>query len=471
MNDPACDLMIVGAGPAGLEAAVTAARHGLDVVLADENAALGGQIYRNITAQDPKSAHILGHDYAAGSSLASEFNASCARYLGSCTAFMIEHSENGGFDVGLSSQGSSTFHHARAVLIATGATERPFPIPGWTLPGVMTAGAAQTLLKSGGIVPQRPTVLAGTGPLLYLLAAQYARAGVKLEALLDTTPGANWLRALPHLPAFLTSSYFAKGLSLLREVIKNHRIIRDVTALAAHGEGKLTHVTATTKSRTLHFDATTLLLHQGVVPQVNLAMATGAEHDWNEERLAFEPRLNAHGESTMPGLFIAGDSAGIGGADVARHAGARAALGILMHLGHGDCAEADNTARRALASAARGRAFLDRLYRPLPLFRMPADDVIVCRCEEVTAGEIRKLTAQGAQGPNQIKAFCRAGMGACQGRNCALTVCELMAAQRAKSPADIGHMRLRAPVKPITVGQLAALDRPVPARLNDAAQG
>jgi NADPH-dependent 2,4-dienoyl-CoA reductase/sulfur reductase-like enzyme len=456
MTEPPCDLLIIGAGPAGMQAAVTAARHGLGVVVADENPAPGGQIYRNAHARHASLTHVLGPDDAAGRDLAAAFAASGAKHMAGATAFMIERAGPDGFDVGLLSPAGARMHRARKVLIATGALERPFPISGWTLPGVMTAGAAQTLLKSGGIVPEGPTVLAGTGPLLYLLAAQYARAGVRLEALLDTTPRGNWLGALPHLPEFLTSPYVAKGLRLLREAHAAHRIIRHVSDLAAHGDGSLSHVTATAGGRPFRFEARVLLLHQGVVPQVNLAMASGAAHDWQAERLAFEPRLSADGESSVPGLFIAGDSAGIGGADVARHSGEVTVLAILNALGRSNAQRATE-ARATLARKLRGRRFLDRLHRPAPSFRMPADDVIICRCEEITAGEIRRLTTRGAQGPNQIKAFCRAGMGPCQGRSCALTVTELMAHQSGKTPEDIGHMRLRAPVKPLTVGQMAAM--------------
>lgn len=456
MSGAGSDLLIIGAGPAGMAAAVTAARAGLTVTAADENPAPGGQIWRNIGARDARLASVFGADDGNGGALAGAFRSCGARHLPGTTAFMIERAGSDGFDVGLLSPDGARMHGALTVLIAAGALERPFPIPGWTLPGVMTAGAAQTLLKSGGIVPDGPTVLAGTGPLLYLLAAQYARAGVKLAALLDTTPRGNWRRALPHLPAFLASPYAAKGLALLREAMAAHPLVRGVTALAAHGEARLTHVTATAGGKDLRFEAATLLLHQGVVPQVNLAMASGAAHDWNPERLAFEPRLGPGGESTVTGLFIAGDSAGIGGADVAAERGRLAALAILARLGRPDPA-AEAAALASLARTLRGRVFLDRLYRPAPQFRMPADDVIICRCEEVAAGQIRALTARGAQGPNQVKAFCRAGMGACQGRNCALTVTELMAAQTGKSPGDIGHMRLRAPVKPITVGQMASL--------------
>ncbi len=347
---------------------------------------------------------------------------------------------------------------ARTILIATGALERPFPIAGWTLPGVMTAGAAQTLLKANALVPEGPVVLAGTGPLLLLLAAQYARLGVRPEALLDTTPSGSWRAALPHLPSFLTGPSFAKGLGLLREALRSTRIIRGVTALAAEGDGRLQAVRFTAGGIERRIAARTLLLHQGVAPQLNLAMASGVAYGWSDDRLAFEPRLSDAGESAIPGLFLAGDCAGIAGAEAARHSGARVAHAISGRLGRSVAPDASDALHRR---ALKGRRFIDALYRPASGFRRPADDVVVCRCEEVTAGEIRRLARAGAQGPNQAKAMSRAGMGPCQGRLCGLTVAEIMAAEWGRSPDAIGHYRLRPPVKPMTLAEIAMLTEPV----------
>jgi thioredoxin reductase/bacterioferritin-associated ferredoxin len=454
-----CDLLIIGAGPAGLCAAVTARRGGLSVTVIDENPTPGGQVYRGIRGGPLATSPLLGSDYAAGRSLSEAFAACGAQHLAGSGAFMIEPATTG-FTVGIVTGQAARMIAASHVLIATGALERPVPIPGWTLPGVMTAGAAQTLLKASAIVPDGPTVLAGSGPLLYLLAAQYARAGVRLAAILDTTPRSNWREALPHLPDFLRSPYLVKGLDLLRKSATAHRIIRQVTALEAVGETQLRLVKAVAQDREITIAATTLLLHQGVVPQINLAMASGVTHRWNMARLAFEPELSADSETNVPGLFIAGDSAGIGGAEAAVARGEIAALAVLERVdrqGRISRQAAMIAARRALARALRGRAFLDALYRPAPQFRMPADDVIICRCEEVTAGTIRRLISSGTQGPNQMKAFTRTGMGPCQGRSCGLTLTELFAEATGRDPDAIGHLRLRAPVKPITVGQMANL--------------
>jgi bacterioferritin-associated ferredoxin len=347
------------------------------------------------------------------------------------------------------------------VILATGALERPFPIPGWTLPGVMTAGAAQTMLKSSGLVPDGQTVIAGQGPLLWLLAAQILRLGGRIDRILDTTERRNYLAALPHAFAFVTSPYFAKGLAMMREVRAKVPVVTGVSELAATGDGRLATVTCVAGGRRETIPAELLLLHQGVVPNVNLAMAAGIEHRWDDLQLCWSPVLDRDGSTSVEGIAIAGDGAGIGGAAAAIVRGRIAARAAVEGLAPAAAAKLTpmSTFRASLAQAERGRAFLDTLFRPARQFRIPAGDTIVCRCEEVTAKDILDAVAIGATGPNQLKAYRRTGMGPCQGRLCGLTVTELMAQARSKSPQEIGYYRLRAPVKPITLAELAAVPK------------
>jgi NADPH-dependent 2,4-dienoyl-CoA reductase/sulfur reductase-like enzyme len=359
-------------------------------------------------------------------------------------------------ELAVSVGGGSAFVKAGRVIIATGAQERPFPIPGWTLPGVMTAGAAQTMLKSSGLVPDCPTVLAGQGPLLWLLAAQILRLGGRIDRMLDTTPRANYMAALPHAFAFMTSPYFRKGLAMMREVRAKVRVTSGVTELAAAGDGKLDSVTYVAGGKRETLSAELLLLHQGVVPNVNLAMAAGVEHRWNELQLCWTPVLDADGNSSIPGIAIAGDGAGIGGAQAAVARGRRAG-GCAIKALRPHAKVVDTSAE--LTRAERGRAFLDVLFQPAKQFRIPQGDTTVCRCEEITARDVLDSVAIGATGPNQLKAYRRTGMGPCQGRLCGLTVTELMADARGKSPQEIGYYRLRAPVKPIMLSELANLPK------------
>jgi NADPH-dependent 2,4-dienoyl-CoA reductase/sulfur reductase-like enzyme len=451
------DVVVIGAGPAGLAAAATTAEAGLSTLQLDENVGPGGQVFRAIASTPVTERDQLGADYWGGADLVQAVRAGSAEMIQRATVWSLDRN----LEIAVSISGASAFIKARRVIVATGALERPFPIPGWTLPGVMTAGAAQTMLKSSALVPDGRTVIAGQGPLLWLLAAQILRLGGRIDRILDTTHRGNYFAALPHAFAFLTSPYFTKGLAMMREVRAKVTVVSGVTELAAAGDGQLGGVSYVAGGQREMIPADLLLLHHGVVPNVNLAMAAGIEHRWDELQLCWSPVLDPYGNSSIASIAIAGDGAGIGGAGAAVFRGRIAARVAVEALAPTAAAKLTPMAalRADLVKAERGRAFLDTLFRPAPQFRIPAGDTIVCRCEEVTAKDILDAVAIGATGPNQLKAYRRTGMGPCQGRLCGITVTELMAQARGKSPQEIGYYRLRAPVKPITLAELAAVPK------------
>jgi len=451
------DVAVIGAGPAGLAAASLAARAGLSTILLDENQGPGGQVWRGVTSTPVKETRLLGDDYWAGARLVEEVRASSAEILQGATVWSLDRH----LEIGISMSGGSQFIRAGRVIIATGALERPFPISGWTLPGVMTAGAAQTALKSSGLIPDGRTVVAGQGPLFWLLTAQILRMGGHIDLVLDTTERRNYFRALPHAAGFLRSPYFLKGLAMMREVRSKVRVVSGVTKIAASGKDRIESVSYEVGGQSASVPADLLLLHQGVVPNVNLAMAAGVKHRWDEIQLCWSPILDANGGTSVEGIAIAGDGAGIAGALAAVERGriaARAAVEALKPKAGAKVPDMQ-TLQADLAKAERGRTFLDVLFQPPRQFRIPQGDTIVCRCEEVTAQDILDSVAIGATGPNQLKAYRRTGMGPCQGRLCGLTVTELMAEARGKTPEEIGYYRLRAPVKPITLSELASLPK------------
>ena len=453
------ELAVIGAGPAGMAAAITAAELGVDTIVLDEQATPGGQIYRAIGETRLRDPAILGEAYWRGAGLVEAFHASAAHYVPQAAVWTA--SADG--EIGVAVAGSVRMLRAKRIVLATGALERPFPIPGWTLPGVMTAGAAQILLKSAAMVGAGRVVLAGTGPLLWLIAAQYLRAGGTFAAILETTPRGNLGRALPFLPGFLRSTHLREGFELMAEVRRRASVVRSVIALRARGEDRLTDITYRTGAGLeVSVRADTLLLHQGVVPNVNLALALGCKHVWNEAQLCFVPALDAWGQSSVAIVAIAGDGAGISGAVAAEQRGRLAALGAAFQLGRIDQVVRDQMAAphlAALRKAQLGRRFLDRMFRPARRFRLPRGETLVCRCEEVTARQVRDAAALERVGPNQLKAYLRCGMGPCQGRLCGLTVTEILADTHGRSPDEVGYYRLRPPVKPITVGELASLPK------------
>lgn len=453
-------LVVIGAGPAGLSAAATAASHGVETALLDEQPAPGGQIYRNIEKVPERRAELLGGEYRHGADLVAALRASGAEHFHETTVWSLD----GEREIGLLQAGQARLLHADQVIIATGAQERPVPFPGWTLPGVMHAGAGQILLKQAGVVPNEGVVLAGSGPLLLLLAWQYLRAGVEVKAVLDVQPLSNWLRAAPYLPkALLAHHYITKGLGYKRD-------LRAAGVLTCHGIQELRAVGGDSvhaveylyRNRLQRIETPLLLTHFGVIPQTHLSRAAGCAHAWDAAQLCWRPACDHWGATDLDGIGIAGDGAGIGGARTAEHGGRLAALNALHALGRIDRAERDRLGKRDLRwmkDELRIRPFLDAMFRPPKrMLRHPVDEEILCRCEEVTAGDIRQALGNGHRSPNAVKFHTRCGMGPCQGRQCADSVAQLIAAETGVKPQDVEPYRVRPPVKPVTIAQMAGLE-------------
>lgn len=452
------DLVVIGAGPAGMAAAITAARYGLRTALLDEQAHPGGQIYRNITKVSRSVAKVLGPSYGHGTSLTDSLAKSGVDLYFDSSVWNVDR------DLTVTANGQGRAFQVRApqLIAATGAMERPSPLPGWTLPGVMNAGAAQIALKSAGMVPSGRVVLAGGGPLLLLVAKQLLAAGAQVVGVVETSPASNRWRALRHLPSALGApDYLLKGAHMLWQ-LRRAGIPHYTGAynLRVQGADRAQALSFTAQGHPQELAADLVLLHHGVVPNTQLSRLLRVEHDWDPAQLAWHPRVDTWGETSLPGFRVAGDSGGIEGALAAEHRGTRAALGAAQALGLGQAAARERQAQdtaRALARHRRIRPFLDALYEPPPWLSAPEDETIVCRCEEVTARQIRDMAHLGCQGPNQTKFFSRCGMGPCQGRMCGWTVTQILAKELNQPPEAIGAYHIRAPLKPIPLASLAAL--------------
>jgi NADPH-dependent 2,4-dienoyl-CoA reductase/sulfur reductase-like enzyme len=362
----------------------------------------------------------------------------------------------------LTCEGHASILKPRFVLLATGAQERPMPFPGWQLPGVMTVGGAQILLKTARQVPDQPIWLAGTGPLLLLYAHQLIASGGAVAGILDTTPPGRLAASARLLLGAIPYGWrdLFRGMGWLLRM-RRLRIIREVAAIEAIGSDRLAAVRYTKRGGVIGEIATDqLLVHDGVVPGIHATFAAGCEHRWNSVQRCFEPVLDKFGASSNPAIFVAGDGASVAGARAAALSGRLAAIGIACAAGNLSAASAETAAaplRADLAAAARFRRFLDALYPPS---EMPIPDAtLLCRCEEVTAGQVRKsLSGRAKLGPDGVKIDTRAGMGPCQGRQCGLSLTRLVSEVHGGSPDDVGFVRIRPPLKPLTLGELATLD-------------
>ena len=454
------DLIVIGAGPAGMSAAHRAAALGLSVLILDEQPVAGGQIYRNVDRASAARNDILGKDYTHGRTLTEGLHHENITHLMGAVVWQIED----GTRVAFTQNGKGALAVGQRILLATGALERPMPLPGWTLPGVMTAGAAQILLKQSGIACQG-AVLIGSGPLLYLIATQMVCAGVPPLALVETQTTGDLTKSMRHLGGALRGwPYLVKGLRMLWD-LRRAGIPRYVgaTGIAIEGDQSAQAVTFKIGKSAHRIACDTVLLHHGVVPNTQAARSIDIPHLWDGAQNCFVPEYDAWGRSAVATVFIAGDGAGIGGAKAAALAGEIAALEIahdLEKLSEPARDDAAHNLRKHLAAERAARPFIDAAYPPYAGAIAPPDDTIICRCEEVTAGDIRRFAGLGCLGPNQAKAFGRSGMGPCQGRYCGLSVSQILAASNKISLDDTGYFRIRPPLKPVTLGELAAMDIP-----------
>ena len=481
------ELAIVGAGPAGMSAAIAAREHGIDVLVLDEQTAPGGQIYRNVetvTAERPNAARVLGEDYVAGVALARAFRGCGARYSTRTSVWEVgtvarRADGTAPFELGVLRDGIARMVYAHCVIVATGARERAAPVPGALLPGVMGAGGAQSLLKSSGLVPDAPAVIAGSGPLVYLIACQLVRAGAPVRAVLltmspgRTAAGGRFRHVAAALPqAFAMPGELRKGI-VWRCVLAGRGVkVMRADGLAIEGGERVEAVRFTHRGRERSMDASLVLLHEGVIPNAHLTLAAQLDHVRDDRQHGLRPAVDEWGETSDRGLLVAGDCAHILGAQAAVDSGRLAALEAAYRLGRIDSSRRDALAmphRASLERRRRFQTFLDRMFEPGAAVLRPSDPAVtVCRCEEVTVAEIEHVIARGCPGPNQAKAFTRCGMGPCQGRMCATAVSEIFAGRRGAGPDTgistgteagvVGHYSIRPPVKPLTVGELAALE-------------
>lgn len=449
----AYDCVIVGAGPAGMSAALTLTEHGVTPLMLDRGARAGGQIFRSAAASPLPDASVLGPDYNAGAGLINTYEACGADHRAGADVWHV--GEEG--KILFSQDGDTHEAQAREILLCPGAIERPMPIKGWTLPGVMTAGAAQVMLKSDAMAAEN-AVFVGSGPLLYLIVAQYLRLGVKVAALVDTTPRQNYLQAAPLISGALgVPAMLKKGLSLLWEIRRaGIPVYRNVTGLEVIGDTKVEGL-CIAGGQTIVTE--TVFLHHGVTPNPNMTRALGLEHSWDEDQLTWHVTRDQYGQTSVPHVAVAGDGGAIVGADGAQSEGRLAALNILHRLGRLSAVERDRLARPDLAilhKLAGFRRFIDRLYRPAEALRVPQqDDTLVCRCEERSLSDLRTGFDSGAHDPNALKSLTRCGMGPCQGRQCGPMISQLLATWRDEPIAEVGYYRLRSPQRLLSLEEFS----------------
>ena len=451
-------IVIVGAGPAGMRAAEQLVAAGQRPVVVDEGTRHGGQVYRQPPAVLQRERRDLyGFETARASAVLDRFEALRPQidYRPETLAWQVEASA-----LQVLHAGRNSTLPFDALILAPGATDRVLPFPGWTLPGVYTLGAAQVALKYQGCLIGPRVVFAGTGPLLYLVAWQYAAHGGQVAAVLDTAPAsAKWLAA-PRLlarPAVAAKgAYFVARLRMTGVALHG-----GVTLVKAEGSARVTALTwraggaANASTHTTECDA--IGFGHGLRSETQLADLAGCAFEFSALEQAWLPTCDAAGRSSVHGVYLAGDGASILGADAAELSGARAALAAIEDLGlpPAEPEQAAQIERDLLAHAQFRRGLETAFAPPLRWAAEAPDELIVCRCEEVTADELRACVREtGTREMNRLKALTRIGMGRCQGRMCAPAASRLLAHAAGCGLHEVGRWRGEAPIKPIPIAML-----------------
>jgi NADPH-dependent 2,4-dienoyl-CoA reductase/sulfur reductase-like enzyme len=450
------DLLVVGGGPAGLSAALAARQCGAEVVLLDERPALGGQYFKQLSPAHAFAAGRPGdRQYGDGARLIEAVRAAGVRIHSGAQVW----SGFAGPEIALGGPDGGTVLRPRRLVLATGAYERGLPVPGWTLPGVMTTGAAQTLLRAYRVLPGRRVLVAGNGPLNLQVAAELVEAGAEVAAVAELArrPG---LGALPDLfQAAVTSPDLLRDgagyLARLRwagvPVLWGHILAEAVGPAGGRVEEAVLALAGGSGLRRYAVDA--ICMGYGFLPQIELARAIGCDHEIDPRSGALLAVRGEDGRTSLPEVFVAGDAGGLGGARAAQVQGRMAGLAAARDLGY----SAGQTPRLS-AELRRHRRFQAALWRifeadpPMP----PASGVTVCRCENLTLGDVEAALETGAETPGALKRMTRLGMGRCQGRYCMPLLTALLAARRGGPVAAADYPAPRAPAKPVRIVDLAA---------------
>lgn len=446
-------IVIVGAGPSGVRCAETLVAAGLRPTVIDENRRDGGQIYRrqpdNFTRPYAK---LYGTEAGKAQGLHESFDALRDKidYLPETLAWNI-------FDKKLHvvrDEVASALPYD-ALIICSGATDRLMPLKGWHYAGTYSLGASQIALKAQACAIGRQIVFLGTGPLLYLVASQYLKAGANVAAVLDTSPLMHRVMAFPKLMA--RPSVLLNGLSLVAGIKgAGVPLLTGVTPVEIKGDsenGVQTVLIRDSRGNERSFECDAVAMGYHLRPETQLADLARCAFRFDQETRQWLPEVGEDGRTSVPGVYLAGDGMRVLGADAAEIGGRLAAMAVLKDFGFQVQEDKLQRLRTEQASMERFRQGLAQAFPwPAQQAAQLPDEAIVCRCETITAGELRRTVREmGAQEANRAKALCRVGMGRCQGRYCGHAGAEVIAHAAGVPVEQVGRLRGQAPVKPLSI--------------------
>ncbi|RYD60084.1 MAG: FAD-dependent oxidoreductase [Sphingomonadales bacterium] len=460
------DVAIVGGGPAGQAAALQVLAAGLSTCMIDEQQRPGGQILRQPPRELSYGGWMQGGLYRNLREQLARIEADPRLdWIGGTSVLGLAResaSEGGGFTLSLSGARTRELR-ARRVLVAAGCYDMPVALPGWTLPGAMSVGAVQTLLKAQGVLPGQRFALFGTHPLMFVLAEQLVEAGAQVAAVTFAQGFGTMARlALPHVPAAsATPTPLLAALRSWRKLRKAGVPIHYGAPVArVAGDGARVNGIELADGRAIACDVAAMCY--GFLPQSDLPRAAGAQVVWSDPAGGWETRHDAWMRASLPGLYVAGETTGVTGADAAVAEGGIAGLAMASDAGAIDARTA--TREHGLLTSRRREldgfiALLRSVADPRPWLPQSDPQTLICRCEDVDAATVDGAIAQALQvgssfGASAIKLRCRAGMGLCQGRSCEHALVRRIAAAQGRPAGEVAGFRARFPARPVPIDEL-----------------
>lgn len=463
------DIAVLGAGPAGANAALEGSRLGCRVVMIDEQSQAGGQVWR------AKSAAILSApetpETSAGNQLRQAVSQSAIAHLGDARVWQIERVSDG-WSLQVLVGGRSETITARALVLATGAREFVQPIPGWTLPGVIGLAGATALMKQALMPPGHRTVVSGSGPLVFFVASEIRRLGGTVAAVVTPNSRMDWIGALPSMcrrPDLMwRGMVWMADLMLARVPIFWRHAVSEVGGEDAVSSVQISKLgpdwTALRTAKTMAADS--LCLGNGLIPALEAAQLAGLEITHAPELGGWVPQVAEDGRTNVDGVFMCGDGAGIRGASAAEIHGKLAGLSAAEFAGK-QVGSQKQRLRRSYAAASRFGLAMTALSVPRPgLEKLTTPQTIMCRCESLSRGQLLHEIEAGAASTNAVKSGLRAGMGPCGGKFCQTAIARLVASTEGLEEGAVPPHTARPPLRPVPVsalaGDFAYSDLPIP---------
>ena len=461
-------VLVIGGGPAGMSAALATTAAGLRTLLVDERPTLGGQIFKQpgpgFTVTDPQA---LGAQWRFGRSLVDRADACPATKALRTSVVDLEPDAVGWTAILADDDGTRAVSAAR-VIIAPGAQDRPVVFPGWTLPGVLTAGGLQTLAKTQRFLPGRRMVFAGSGPVALAFPAQLADFGADIAVALEAGPAPG----PPDVAGIARSAWgntdLLRDAAHYRSRLLRHRVPLRYGRMVVRAEGerrvqRVVHAAVDVDWRVIPgteeaVDADLLCLGYGFVPSPELLRLAGCAFDDVEALGGPVVRRDAWCRTSVPGIYAAGDGTGVEGSFVAIDEGTTAGLAAALDAGALPVDQAVSQAAHARVRLVRRRALAtatSRMYRVgAGIYELAADDTVVCRCEGITSGALASVIADAGD-VSVVKALTRAGMGPCQGRSCQRHIAAMIARANRVPLGDVRPATPRMPVRPVSIAAMA----------------